>query len=644
MDVPLSRFDATSITCTGEAKVNIGNVIGTQFIVAGGITAGTNPGNGKGIEFNSWAGIAGSTPNLTAVGDISVWSAAVGGVGIGNVKSAHNVNLALGAALACNAGTVTAGGDLTVSILAGGVNVLGDVKAGGNISCTAAAILGSDIANLSAVGNIDLTVTPGLASNVDNVYARGNIDIDTGGGVAVYIGKVWAGGNVGSLDDRMTLSAFYNGVGVVNDLSGGIRAGGSVYIGNTSWGDITGPIQANGNVDITNTHNLGWPLWTFTCDGIWAGQSIKLVKSASLENYWEVGLINDGSEDGIRYGTTANLTCGTVALSKMAIGNFDGVYGYITYQGSAPTKSGSGTIYSKGERPRSVASPGIGYPTVDLPTLPTLPSNPDFPGTLVPFADNPYDSNDSYDKLKQTPPKVDSKVLLELAGLEAPVTPLDPNWAYFEEQAKMDDLELAKTKPAWVTLAPHLLTDNGPYDQDPTLGKITWNWTTGSKYINRLETIYVGESYAGNPSGFVDLKITGLDMAGADIQADVIATIVCRGDINMDITESVQNMKTGQTLNLVAGHDITRNVSTDVAFGNAEKTFLHFYAGHNVNLQHWKLTWFGSRAFRGSITAGNEFLWYQQSFGKETTARWTRWALDPEAFAPKVKVISWEEI
>ena len=645
INAPATRLDATSITCTGEAKIALGAIGATQFNVSS-VTAGINPGNGKGIELTSVSGIAGIAPNMTAVGDIFVTNAAVGAVGIGNIKCAQNVNLNLGAGFACNAGTVTAGGDLTVNILAGGVNVLGDVKAGGNISCTAAAIGGSDIANLSAVGNIDLTVTPGLVSNVDNVYARGNIDIDTGGGVAVGIGKVWAGGNVGSLDDRMTLSAVYTGVGSVNDLSGGIRAGGSVYIGPTAWCDITGPIQANGNVDITNTFD--WWLFAFTCDGIWAGQSIKLVKSASLENYWEVGLINDGSEDGIRYGTTADLTCGTVASSMMAIGNFTGGHsggnGYITYGGSAPTKSGSGTIYSKGERPQSVASPGIGSPTVDLGTLPTLPSNPDFPGTLVPFTDNPYDSNDSYDKLKQTPPKVDSKVLLELAGLEAPVTPLDPNWAYFEEQAKMDDLELAKTKPAWVTLAPHVLTDNGPYDQDPTLGKITWNWTTGSKYINRLETIYVGESYTGNPSGFVDLKITGLDMAGADIPADVIATVVCRGDIYMDITESTQNMKTGQTLNLVAGHDITRNVTADVAFGNAEKTFLHFYAGHDVILVHFKLTFGEKRAFTGSVTAGNQFFWGQVAFLENTTARWTRWALDPEAFAPKVKVISWEEI
>ena len=52
----------------------------------------------------------------------------------------------------------------------------------------------------------------------------------------------------------------------------------------------------------------------------------------------------------------------------------------------------------------------------------------------------------------------------------------------------------------------------------------------------------------------------------------------------------------------------------------------------------------GTTVFTGSFTAGNLVTYSSRAVWDNFTMKWSRWALDPVAWAPPFKVLTWKEI
>jgi len=48
--------------------------------------------------------------------------------------------------------------------------------------------------------------------------------------------------------------------------------------------------------------------------------------------------------------------------------------------------------------------------------------------------------------------------------------------------------------------------------------------------------------------------------------------------------------------------------------------------------------------FFGSFTAGDKVVYNSNSLWENTTFKWSRWALDPVAWAPPFRVLDWKEL
>ena len=210
------------------------------------------------------------------------------------------------------------------------------------------------------------------------------------------------------------------------------------------------------------------------------------------------------------------------------------------------------------------------------------------------------------------------------AGLIAPVKLLKPNWAYFELMARQDDVA---SGPDTVPKGPaHMIYENGPGDKDKTTSGIQFTWNSDVTY-NSNEVVYNGD-----PN--VNVYIT-VDWSQLSPSASFTGTIVSKGSVYI----TANTIKGGQTLNIVSGLDIQN--STSALVKNAD-CILHLWAQRNIDFKDINIT---SLTFYGSFTAGNQIKFTSSSAKWENVNfKWSRWALDPVAWAPPFKVLDWKEI
>lgn len=248
------------------------------------------------------------------------------------------------------------------------------------------------------------------------------------------------------------------------------------------------------------------------------------------------------------------------------------------------------------------------------------------------------------------------------AGLSAPVKLLKPNWAYFELMARQDDVangpetkicpkcgrtvnstnsgeypdhpavfpDTCPTCHADITNVPagpaHMIYENGPGDKDNTTSGIQFTWDSDVTY-NSNEVVYNGD-----PN--VNVYIT-VDWSQLSPSASFTGTIVSKGSVYI----TANTINGGQTLNIVSGLDIQN--STSALVKNAD-CILHLWAQHNIDFKDINIT---SLTFYGSFTAGNQIKFTSSSAKWENVNfKWSRWALDPVAWAPPFKVLDWKEI
>jgi len=168
-------------------------------------------------------------------------------------------------------------------------------------------------------------------------------------------------------------------------------------------------------------------------------------------------------------------------------------------------------------------------------------------------------------------------------------------------------------------------------------GVIQFVWDTSKPYSTR-ETVY-----SGDPSVRVEIKSLDWSNQNGAQGAAFEGTVVSQGDVTITAPNSAWFMKTWQVLNVVSGHNITCSTSGLTLWENNNSQF-HFWADHDIDMSNLRFSLGGGQTYFGSFTAGNRIHIADNSFYPNCTFRWSRWALDPVAWAPPFKVLTWKEI
>jgi len=241
-----------------------------------------------------------------------------------------------------------------------------------------------------------------------------------------------------------------------------------------------------------------------------------------------------------------------------------------------------------------------------------------------------------------------------------------PNWAYFETVAGQDDVAngpntricpncrrtVNSTDTGWpntcrycgsdISHTPvgpaHIIYDGGPGDtvnQGNPDGTIVFKWDNTTPYSSN-EIVY-----SGDPSVTVQLNVVNFPSIVTDPTFQ--GTIVARGPVVITAPSSSWIINTGQTLNVVSGLDISNN-SSDFAFWSQTESNIHLWAAHDINLNNLKISLASGNTFYGSFTAGDQINFADNSIWTNTNFKWSRWGLDPVAWAPPFKVLEWKEI
>lgn len=225
----------------------------------------------------------------------------------------------------------------------------------------------------------------------------------------------------------------------------------------------------------------------------------------------------------------------------------------------------------------------------------------------------------------------DVDVLAE-AGLDDPVVLLEPNWAYFEESAALDDV----ANPS----VPHMIYDTGnPLDGDwdgaAGNGEILFKWdssVTNTPYSSN-ETVYNGDA---GVNVLLDLNWT---QEGSNFEG----TIVSKGSVLIDDTMVAWFLGSTQVLNVVAGVDIAKHTG-GLTLWQTNSAHYHLWAYRNIDLSNLRFALGGTNIWYGSFTAGNRVKYNSNTLVEFTAFKWSRWALDPVAWVPPFEVLSWKEL
>lgn len=679
--VSLKTTAASNIT-TGHIRSNGRVDLSAEYagtnITVGSITAGNDDGSpigGTGV-YGYIASLGGFifTPSLNVNGQInsagkvkfethnvaSPWLPAECRISTQGINAGSNGGIGVEWAgdVFCNvtAGDVVSVGDITLDNTDGGKCTLGSLYSGGNIT------LGVNASWLTDIGDNSISITGTPA-----IRARGNCNILSTDNVTIQSGDVLVVGNI-----EIKSIAPVIGSNTIQVASGNtIYSGGSTTIKNDNFAVIgysaeIGNIMSVGNIDVNSNDasNVGifyagnasnTSTLYFRCGAnVLGGDSF-------AGNMWGTGKVTIRHEQDLVLGDlgTSGRRMGWIksgTLLRMEPTNwFTDIWCNGMFAPAYELENGKSWAnidpYSGGPPPPASpgADTGVTTPVVATPSQPAKPAKP--------VVASPSDSTSG-----------DVNMLRE-AGLSAPVKLLKPNWVYFETLARQNDIAngpetkicpnpncrrtVNSTNPGssppvfpgtcpycgWsitgVTPGPaHMIYDGGPGDQDhSTDGTIHFKWDNTTLYSSN-ETVFSSE-----PG--VDIAIDVLNWDSSP--STYTGTIVARGYVYITAPTSAWVIDTGQNLNIVSGRDII-NSSSGISLIQRKDAQLHLWAEHDINLENMNINLVGINSFLGSFTAGNRVVFNSNSIFEDTTFKWSRWALDPVAWAPPFKVLDWKEI
>lgn len=489
----------------------------------------------------------------------------------------------------------------------------GTISAAGNIC-----YLGQDHVQ---TGNIDSNGNVKIGYNYDWVgnssrYDHGNI---TAGGWVYLNSDVELIG----FDDTINIGAISSGDYVLvrghdEVRTNSIYANGYVDVRSTPKDAGTGgnPVEINGYIQSRSTVTYRMNTAGVACGdgngwvsgGIWgAGVDVRHYQLLS----GDVSIGNISGNDSIRsQGNVYIDSSGDLLDADIFLG---GGSGDIRYNGSCdiPGDVDYGSAYGGySGLPTAYTHPSVSAPTCTNPTVPLKPRAPDVGHGTCPGDSQPYDVD-----------------LLTSANLDEPVRVLEPSWGHFRDKAMKDDA---------AGVGPHMIKDSGlvsegDHDLLANNGEIAFWWTSDNYSSN--ETVY-------NDDSNVTVVIKKLIFPGS---GNFSGTIVSRGSVYIDASETDWFVGSNQELNIAAGEDIVRRTSGFSIWENANCHF-HFYAYRNIDLTNMRFQLGASMVFYGSFTAGNRVYWRDNTVFMDVTFRWSRWALDPAGWAPPFKVLSWREV
>lgn len=483
---------------------------------------------------------------------------------------------------------------------------------------------GTDSHTGSGGTGINLSLA-GLGTSVGTLKARGNINA-SGGGIGGAWSWIWSGANVDFDNTGM-------GAGV-----GSISAVGSIdFDANLTVGGIgTGRISANGNVNI-DANGAG----AAYIDAVKSGGNVYTSMNGAgwmvfhdfANSGWNAGIGNPGNNWGQNINNDGICARGNIDMhSDVGWSTIEGdsFWGYGDGEAGGPTCSPSWWNYTDDMNANVGAlqswSPGV--PDPGLPAMPSMAADGRaFNGPVGP----PWSLTSTSANLYPTPPVVNRNLALNMAGITGEINLLQPNWPYFKLCATQDDID----NPA----VPHMIEDSADAggsegDFDGALnGSIYFKWdnSSGHQYSSN-ETVYArnGEDIVIN-----------LDWLGSD--ANFTGTIVTKGSIYVGKSGVDWRLTGSQTANMVAGVDIIRT-STGLGLVYSNTCNLHLWAKRNIDLSDKVLCFGANTQFYGSFTAGNLVTYGSNAVWDNFTMKWSRWALDPVAWAPPFKVLTWKEI
>ena len=536
------------------------------------------------------------------------------GISMGDITSTGKIDLSATVASSITTASLTAGTDSATGSGGTGVVIWGNAfssvnTSGGNltsrgavsISMPAIATWNITLGNVWCGSNVDLNAGEfwfvNNNINTGTIRAEGWVDMKSGDEIntstvtsessvtaisnnRINMGSIYANGNIWVESDWQWWDPFFNRV----RINGTMWSRGSIH-----WEGRANPSDLGSNSTISqgawgNSVNIKRnDLVDFTDTDLDIGDLIPIGGSTSIASHTNIWI--DGAGDWW-------------PGNDVHLNNCLNPAGY--------TRSATGDV--------DMGSWNTGDP--GLPTIPPVPtpSNPTKPAAPT---------------VGHSTPAMEIDVLSE-AGLERPVRLLQPSWGHFREKAQRDDdINGPPAGPA------HELEDGGPGDTDLTAnGEIHFEWD--STQYSSHETVY-------NDDAGVTLIIdkASFPATGAD---GYEGTIVSRGNVEIDSPQTDWLVYQNQTLNLIAGGDIDRDVAGFALAKQDDATF-HLYAGNDINMrnQTWQLV--GVHNFNGSFTAGNRVYFdTNRTLIDYMTLKWKRWALDPVGWVPPFKIFSWREI
>lgn len=669
-------------------------------MTAGNLYAGQNTGTGNGVVLSTPFASSINVGSIRSRGRVNA-SATLAGISMGTVVCGNSTAAALGGTglyfnmgwgAGCNSGNITSTGLVDIN-----ATVISTISTGAITAGTDSAT-GSGGTGVQWRGNVLSSVT----TNGGAVTSTGAIYYNASWGSNMNCGNIWGGeyvllngGELLVFDDSITTGNITS-VGYVDVYSGDDVVVGTVW--SNSWVALESSdlVQSNGISSRSSGAGGqgGYAVWvkSYALGGL-AGNHVNTWGSIFAHGpiLWYAtaeGFGSDSHLNGGAWGTTVHLER---ALGVDVLDTTDAKIEKIPGYGNDAIRCGNnGGFWSQcpgwigdlfdddidinGDvRVWSTASfneedtdywsrindNSLGLPTINQPGAPAVPVKPD------PVKVDRNGVNDPGDDPANPGggDQINVDVLYE-AGLTSTVDLLEPNWEYFETMATQDDavagpstnwkicpnvacgLRNAPTAPVCsncgTSLAAvpvraggaHIITDGGPGDDDGVVNNvIRFVWDSNDPYSSN-ETIYNGDA---------DVRLEIQALKWDYMAAAFVATIVSKGDCYITAPASDWFMDTEQELNLVSGNDIT-STTAGLTLWESQDNHYHFWADHDINMQNMRFSFGGGRTYYGSFTAGNRVLMKDNSFWPDCRFRWSRWALDPVAWAPPFEVLTWKEI
>jgi len=653
-DTTMGNINCTRLQTTGKVDIYQRNAFysGNGDIYAGTDAVGGVGGTGVKIDTT---GVANITGNITSQGTIDVGTVGLG-VQTGNWWSGNDIPFSFNG-IGGNIGNLSADHDLTFSLGSVGYSV-GKLWAGNDLRVTATQIIGGgSLGNMVATHNLIFHSSNGIGgSGVGNMTAGNDLFINASVGIgSTAIGMIEAGHDIARFNpDNPSEQA------VIKTLVGGSSVGG-MTAGSSLYMDFSNGI---GTSHVNN--------------GVMAGYAVRFDNNSGSNQVY-IGYIPSSQISVLGGGLSTttgreNISCGSTGASGFHCSGVTGCADWSKNPSNwnAPANYDQlATLYTDVSpfwRPTYVNGGWTG------PGKPGIPATPNtvLQGTSYVGPGGAY-AADLSTQLWQNPPTVDATTMLHAAGLSKQVNILTPNWAYFETLARGNDVAngpateicpnpncrrtIASTGGSWpnytfpatcptchtslagVTPGPaHMVYENGPGDSDTNTSGIQLIWDNTTPYSSN-EVVYNGD-----PNVTIYIKVLSFANPVTTPSDDTFTgTIVSQGPIVMDNNTSGLGIFTGQTLNLVSGKDITKSTSGWglVAGDNAN---IHMWAAHDINVQNMRVSAVTISNLYGSFTAGNQVNFESNAFVDIANFKWSRWALDPLAWAPAFKVLDWKEI